>query len=136
VCREVCIPEQQVVQGVLPGRGSAQLAAVPPGLAQRLAVGAGPVPARRVSPTLLCLERVPVALPEAPIELIADAGRELDAALPVGVSSRPGRGPARVTLPAAGQLRAAGDTVLLVAGAVGVTVPLDFQAPAPRCMPR
>jgi hypothetical protein len=135
ICRDVCIPEQLTVQGVLPGNaaGASPLAAVPPALRARLAFDAPPVAARLTATTGLCLDRLPRGVGASGVDMIALPDRALDAALPLTPAARSGAGPVRVRLPATAQLRQPTDTVLLVAGTRGVTVPLDFRAPAPRC---
>jgi len=135
ICRDVCIPEQQVVQGVLPGSGAgaAALVRVPEALARRLAADAAPIPAR-VMGGVLCLDRLPSGVTRAGLELIADSGRSIDGAL--RVESRQGAAAARVRLPSTARLRVGRDTVLVVSGAAGVNLPLDFGRPAPRCRSR
>jgi DsbC/DsbD-like thiol-disulfide interchange protein len=135
ICRDVCIPEQLTVQGVLPGSaaGASPLAAVPPALRARLAVDAAPVPARLNATTGLCLDRLPTGITGRGLEMIAGPDRDLDGAMRIGPSTKAARGPVRVRLPAGARLRQPADTVLLVAGDRGVTLPLDFRAPAPRC---
>lgn len=133
VCRDVCIPEQLTVSGVVPGRPSLALAPVPAVLRQRLVTDHPPIAARRRVPAELCLERLPPGIGGTGFEIVADSGRDLDAALPVAARGEGASGPTRVSLPAGGVLRIAVDTVLLVQGARGVSVPLDFRAPAPRC---
>ena len=135
ICRDVCIPEQQTIQGVLPGRGAgaAPVVAVPRPLRQRLAADVRPVPARVRVTTGLCLERLPASLTGKSLDLIAGPDRNLDAALPVSRGNGTTTGAAIVRLPASARLGAIVDTVLLVAGPAGVTVPLDFRAPAPHC---
>ena len=48
VCRDVCIPEQLTVQGVLPARTNPRGFVVPPGLQARLSTSAGVIAARRL----------------------------------------------------------------------------------------
>jgi len=137
ICRDVCIPEQQVVQGVLPGSGAraAALVRVPEALAQRLAVDAAPVSAR-VMGTVLCLDRLPPGVTRAGLEMIADSGRSIDGALRVESGVGAAAGAARFTLPSTARLRGVRDTVLLVSGAAAINLPLDFVGPAPRCRAR
>jgi len=137
ICRDVCIPEQQVVQGVLPGSDAraAALVRVPEALARRLAVDAAPV-AARVLGGVLCLDRVPPGVVRPGLELIADSGRSIDGALRVESAASAAAGVARVRLPSSARLRMGRDTVLLVSGTAGVSLPLDFVRPAPRCRAR
>jgi len=129
VCRDVCIPEQQAVQGVLPGRDDPS-AAVRAALRARLIVDGGPI-AVRVTAGTLCL-RVPAALPAGTtLDLIADAAAVGDAALPV--TRRGARGTVR--LPPDARLTQ-GTAVVLVAGAAAVAGTLDLRAPVPACGPR
>ncbi len=135
ICRDVCIPEQLTVQGVLPGSGAgaSALGVVPPTLRARLATDAAPVPARLSAAAGLCLDRLPAGVTGRGLEMIAGPDRDLDGAVRIGPSTKAARGAVRVRLPAGARLRQPADTVLLVAGDRGVTLPLDFRAPAPRC---
>ncbi len=135
ICRDVCIPEQMTVQGVLPAAhaGAATLGAVPALLRGRLAADASRVPARVNENHELCLDHRPKGVAASGLDIIAGPDRGFDAAVAVPAHVAAARGPLRVTLPAAARLREPTDTVLLVSGARGVTVPLDFRAPAPHC---
>jgi len=135
ICRDVCISEQQVVQGVLPGSGAGATAVVtvPAMLRRRLAADAAAVPARVGAAGVLCLDRLPPGVVRAGLEMIADSGRSVDGALPVEPGRGVAAGSARVRLPSSARLRGSLDTVLLVGGATGISVPLDFRLPAPRC---
>lgn len=135
ICRDICIAEQLTVQGVLPGRGvgASALGVVPSALRARLATDAAPVPARLRPGAGLCLDRLPVGVSGPGVEMIAGPDRDLDGAVRVGPSTKAPRGAVWVRLPAGARLRQPADTVLLVAGDRGVTLPLDFRAPAPRC---
>jgi Disulphide bond corrector protein DsbC len=132
ICRDVCIPEQITVQGVLPGRSSARRAPIPAALQSRLATTAGVIAARRLSPTELCLERVPMWSPGVVPEVIADSGTGADATLRLreGVGAR--RSSARMAIPAGTQLRDSA-SVLFVRGLSGVTARLSFRAPVRHC---
>ncbi len=135
ICREVCIPEQLVVQGVLPARVEPGSFVVPAALQARLARPAGVIAARRVSPTQLCLDHVPLQSAGVFPEVVADSGLGLDATLRL----TPGRGrgaPAGLaTIPATAELRS-GARVLFVRGKAGASAALDFSRPAPRCSAR
>lgn len=138
VCRDVCIPEQLMVQAALPGTASARPVAVPAALASRLARPGGTVPARRIGPTVLCLERVVGATGAALPEIIADSGSGIDAALPLRSRQGMALGSALVTIPADARFGRPGGvdgpvSVLFVRGRVGVEAALDFRARAPRC---
>jgi len=138
ICRDVCIPEQQVVQGVLPGSGAGATAVVkvPELLRRRLAADAAAVPARMQAAGVLCLARLPPGVVRAGLEMIADSGRAVDGALPVEPGRGAAAGTARVRLPSSARLRSSVDTVLLVSGATGISLPLDFTRPATRCRAR
>lgn len=135
ICRDVCIPEQQVVQGVLPGTGPGATAQVPmpAALQRRLVRDGAPVAARLGRGSVLCVEQLPPGLAAGTVDLIASPDRDVDAALSAPRPAAGAGGPVRFTLPAGARLGPVADTVLLVAGATGVAVPLDFRAPAPRC---
>lgn len=133
VCRNVCIPEQLTVRGVLPGGASVVPPPVTAKLRARLAADGGTIAARRRGLSELCLDRLPESWSGSGIEMVADSGRNLDAALPVTRRAGASAGPWLVRLPAGGVLRSAIDTVLLVQGARGLSVPLDFRAPVRRC---
>ena len=132
VCRDVCIPEQQTVQGVLPGRVSRAPRAIALPLRARLSTDAGAIPARRVTKTALCFTRVPLASGTALPEVIADSGLGLDAALPL-TRKTVGRNHVFVmSVNAAAPMRM-GTRLLFVRGAAGVAAHLDFALPAPGC---
>lgn len=133
VCRNVCIPEQLIVRGVLPGGASVVPPPVTATLRARLAADGGTIAARRHGQSELCLERLPGSWSGSGIEMVADSGRNLDAALPVTKRAGVPAGPWLVRLPVGGVLRSAIDTVLLVQGTRGLSVPLDFRAPVRRC---
>jgi Disulphide bond corrector protein DsbC len=132
VCRDVCIPEQLTVQGVLPAALSVPKRAVPAALQSRLSTSAGTIAARRPSPSELCLDRVPMWSPGSVPEVIADSGTGADATLRLSEGSGSRRGSARATVPVAAQIRD-GATLLFVRGQSGVTARLDFRAPTRRC---
>ena len=128
VCRDVCIPEQLTVQGVLPGQRTTALASVPPALRARLAADAGVIAARRRTPTEVCFARVPLSAGVALPEVVADSGLGLDAALPLRARNHV----FVMNIPAASSL-ATGSMVLFVRGAAGVTARLDFTRKAAGC---
>ncbi len=131
VCRDVCIPEQLTVQGVLPARTSPRAFVIPPGLQARLSSTGGVIAARRLAPTQLCLDRIPMSSSGILPEVVADSGAGLDATLrliPRGRGSTAGI----AAIPAAAVLRD-GSRVLFVRGLSGVSAVLDFRRPAPRC---
>lgn len=132
ICRDVCIPEQITVHGVLPGNATSRRATVPAARQARLTTPAGVIPARRVSPTELCLERVPMGSPGTVPEVIADSGTGADATLRLreGIGKR--RGSARSTIPAGTRL-SEGASVLFVRGLSGVTAQLSFRSPVRHC---
>ncbi len=132
VCRDVCIPEQITVRGVLPARMRGGISPVPSVLQARLTSDAGDIAARRTSPTELCLDRIPLRSPGTVPEVIADSGTGADATLKLveGVGAR--RGGARTLLPAASTIRD-GANLLFVRGRSGVTARLNFRLPARRC---
>ena len=135
VCRNVCIPEQLTVQGVLPGQRATHLTSIAPALRARLSVDAGVIGARRLSRTELCLARAPLSTDGALPEVIADSGLGLDAAMPLRrrTSARTHvfvmNAPTAVPLPR--------DTrVLFVRGTSGAFARLDFTRKAPGCTTR
>jgi len=129
ICREVCIPEQVTVQGVLPARGS-RVRAVPAVLRARLVTDAGRIAARLTGGgRTLCLAAPPLARSSAPLEFVADSGTAVDAALPLVVGAG---GTSVVRLPDGARL-VAGSQVLFVRGAAGVAGRLDFRRPARGC---
>lgn len=135
ICREVCIPEQLTVQGVLPVRTNPRGFVMPPGLQARLSTSAGVIAARRLSPTQLCIDRVPLLFSGAFPEVVADSGAGLDATLRLTA----GRGRASLaglaTIPASAELRD-GARLLFVRGKSGASAVLDFGRPSPRCATR
>jgi hypothetical protein len=136
VCRDVCIPEQLAVQGVLPARSGPRAGVVPPAQQARLSVPLGaPLAARRLSPTQLCLEQVPLRSAGALPEVVADSGLGLDATLRLTAGRRRGTTVALATIPATAELRT-GSRVLFVRGTAGVSAALDFGRPAPHCAAR
>jgi len=132
ICREVCIPEQVTVQGVLPGRAMSRAVAIPPVVEARLTTDAGRIAARRLSPTVICLDRVPVALTAPVAEFVADSGVGLDAAIPLQARTGRAAGSALLTVPAT-HARISGLQALFVRGGAGVWATLDFRQPARRC---
>jgi len=129
ICREVCIPQQLTVQGVLPARGS-PVRPVPAVLRARLVADAGLVAARFVGAgRTLCLAARPLAHGTARLEFVADSGAAIDAALPVVA----GAGATSVVQLPDGARLVAGSRVLFVRGAAGVATRLDFVRPAPGC---
>ena len=133
ICRDVCIPEQLTVQGVLPSRGARSAALIPAALKARLTTDAGVIAARRISPTTLCLDRVPMWSPGVVPAVVADSGAGLDATLRLSEGrSRANRGSGRAVIPADAILRD-GASLLFVRGAAGVTARLDFRRPSMRC---
>jgi Disulphide bond corrector protein DsbC len=125
ICRDVCIPEQLTVQGELPVTGSS-LSTVAPALSARLSHDGGVVTGRRVSPTLLCLDRLPVALRTA--EVIADSGAGIDPALTPRVVGRA----THLSVPATAALRT-GAALLFVRGTSGVAARLDLTRATTGC---
>lgn len=89
ICKDVCIPEQLTVQGALPANVSPRREPIPAGLRSRLSTDGGVIAARRLSPTQLCLDRVPMSSPGVMPEVVADSGVGLEAAL--RLTDRPGR---------------------------------------------
>ncbi len=135
VCRDVCIPEQLTVQGVLPARTDPRGFVVPPASQARLAAPAGVIAARRTSPTQLCLERVPLASDGLLPEAVADSGLGLDASLRLTAGRGRRATVGLATIPATAELRT-GARVLFVRGTSGTWAALDFSRPAPRCSAR
>ncbi len=136
VCRDVCIPEQLVVQGVLPARVGPRAGVVSPAHQARLSAPFGaPLAARRLSPTQLCLEKVALRSAGALPEVVADSGLGLDATLRLTPGRKRGSTAALATIPATAELRT-GSRVLFVKGAAGVSAVLDFGRPAPHCTGR
>ena len=136
ICRDVCIPEQITVQGVLPARLEGRVG-VPAALQRRLTTEAGVIAARRLAPGSLCLDRAPLAAGSALPEIVADSGLGMDAALPL-TPRRPGRPGATgllAAVPADAVIRD-GSAVLFVRGGAGVTALLDFRRPTSRCRNR
>jgi Disulphide bond corrector protein DsbC len=134
VCRDVCIPEQLSVQGVLPGGRGVVRTVVSPALRARLSVNRGAIAARRRSPTELCLDRVPLTTTAPWPEVIADSGLALDAAMKLTPSS-PSRSHGFVmNVPKDAVLRD-GAKILVVQGNSGVAAVLDFHRAAPGCAP-
>jgi hypothetical protein len=135
VCREVCIPEQLTVDGVLPAVSSAAplRTHIAPDVRQRLLTDGDAVPARRLASGALCLAAVPAVLRVAPVMLITESARHAAGAVGGQVTTR---GVARFPLPAAAYLAAAHDTVVLVGGGAGVRLPLDFRPTVPGCADR
>ena len=132
VCRDVCIPEQLMVQGALPGGTDRARAVVPPALRARLAIDHGAIAARRWSPIELCLDRVPLTGAGALPEIVADSGLGLDAAQPLSPASRRAGHGFVMKMAADARLRD-GAKVLVVKGETGVAAHLDFRRPAPGC---
>jgi Disulphide bond corrector protein DsbC len=135
VCRDVCIPEQLAVQGVLPGQTGAKLAVVSPALRTRLATDGGRIAARRRGTTELCLSGLPPVRWSAIPEVVADSGLGLDAALPLMPVARRGQRAFIVAVPTDTRLPD-GTHVLFVRGTQGVAAQLDFRRPAPGCAAR
>jgi DsbC/DsbD-like thiol-disulfide interchange protein len=132
VCKNVCIPEQISVQAALPARAMSNAAVVTPALRARLATDLGVLAARRVSPTMLCVQGT-ASLARAPLpELVADSGSGVDAAAPVTASGRGARATVRAAIPAAAALRTDA-RVLFVRGVTAASARLDFRKPAPGC---
>lgn len=134
ICRDVCIPEQITVPGVLPGRTGTRGTPVPAALAARLVSAGGVIPARRRSPTELCLASLPssaVAGARMP-DFVADSGAGVDGVQFVRRRGGAGRSAFLVSVPTEATLRT-GAKVLLVSGAAGVAAQLDFERPAPGC---
>ncbi|MBC7843900.1 MAG: hypothetical protein H7099_16380 [Gemmatimonadaceae bacterium] len=135
ICRNVCIPEQLTVQGVLPGQRAPRLTSIAPTLRTRLSVDAGVIGARRISRTELCLARAPLSTAGALPEVIADSGLGLDAAMPLRrrVSAR--NHVFVMNIPAAAPLPR--DTrVLFVRDVSGAFARLDFARGAVGCTTR
>lgn len=129
ICREVCIPEQVTVQGVLPARGS-RVSPVPAALRARLVTDAGPIAARITGGgRTLCIATRPPLRGTAPVEFVADSGTAVDAAVPLVAGAGT---TAMVRLPDGARL-VAGSRVLFVRGAAAVDGRLDFRRPAPGC---
>jgi Disulphide bond corrector protein DsbC len=135
VCREVCIPEQLTAQGVLPGGADGRRFVVPATLQARLAVAAGTIAARRLSPTRLCVERIPLQAGQRLPEVVADSGLGLDAALRLTAGRGRGTPHGLATIPATAVL-SRGARVLFVSGTSGASAVLDFDRPAPHCSAR
>ncbi len=132
VCRDVCIPEQLTVQGVLPARGTTQRVPIPPALQARLVRDAGTIAARRLSPTALCLVGSALSAGDSSAVVVADSGSGADAA-----QRLQRRGALRshvffMTIPKEATF-ATGAMLLLVRGGSGVSLRLDFQRAAPGC---
>lgn len=136
ICRDVCIPEQITVQGVLPARLEGRIS-VPAALQRRLTTEAGVIAARRLAPGSLCLDRAPLAAGSALPEIIADSGLGMDAALPLTHrrAAGPGAPGLLAAVPADAMIRD-GSAVLFVRGDAGVTARLDFGRPTSRCSTR
>ncbi len=126
VCREVCIPEQQSVQGALPS-SSAEGTPIGTALLSRLASDAGPLPAR-LTGGMLCVRLPARVTAESPLELVADSGSGVSAALRLAR-----RGSVATARLSAGSRLRQGTAVLLVHGASGHAATLDLQAPATGC---
>jgi DsbC/DsbD-like thiol-disulfide interchange protein len=131
ICREVCIPERITVQGALPGR-DARGTAIPTAVQARLARRGDAIPARRQSPTRVCLAQVPMARASGIPEIIADSGLALDAALALTAESHAGNHVFLMNIPATTVLPD-GARVLLVHGNSGIAATLDFHRAAPGC---
>ena len=129
ICREVCIPEQITVHGVVPARGS-RMRAVPTALRARLVSDGGVVRARLTNAgRTLCLAAPPLPRGAAQLEFVADSGTAIDAAVPFKAVRRSG-----VTMPLpAGARLVTGTSVLFVRGTAGVGARLDFTRAAPGC---
>lgn len=135
ICRDVCIPEQLTVQGVLPGQRATQLASIAPALRARLSVDAGVIGARRLSGTQLCLARAPLSAGGALPEVIADSGTGLDAAIPLRARTNARNHVFVMNISDVAPLPR--DTrVLFVRGAAGASARLDFSRAAPGCTRR
>ena len=129
ICREVCIPEQLTVQGVVPARGS-RVRTLPASLRVRLVADAGQIAARITGGgRTLCLAAPPLARGTEPLEFVADSGTAIDAALPVVAGAG---ATSLVRLPDGARL-GAGSRVLFVRGTAGVSARLDVVRPAPGC---
>jgi len=135
VCRDVCIPEQLTVQGVLPARTDPRGFVVPPVLQARLSAPSGVIAARRMSPTQLCLEQVPLSSGGVFPEVVADSGLGLDASLRLTAGRGRRATTGLATIPATAKL-GTGARVLFVRGTSGAAAALDFGRPAPRCSAR
>ena len=130
ICREVCIPEQITVHGVLPARGS-RMRAVPTALRARLASDGGVVRARLTNAgRTLCLAAPPLPRGAGQLEFVADSGTAIDAAVPFTAVRRSG---VTMRLPAGARL-VTGTSVLFVRGTAGVSARLDFTRAAPGCV--
>ncbi len=132
VCRDVCIPEQLTVQGVLPARGTAQRGPVAPALQARLVRDAGTIAARRISPTALCLVGAALALRDSLPVIVADSGSGADAAQRL---QRRGDLQSHVfvmNIPKEATF-ATGAMLLAVRGESGANLRLDFHRAAPGC---
>ena len=135
VCRDVCIPEQLTVQGVLPGFASSPKTVISEAATARLAPDRGWIAARRRSPTQVCLDRVPLTGSGALPEVIADSGLSLDAALPLTPASTAARHGFVMNI-SSGTVLPDRAKVLVVHGKSGVAAYLDFHRPAPGCAVR
>lgn len=135
VCRDICIPVTVTAQGVLPGgRSDAPLTAVPPDLTRRLATDGGVIASRRLTPTELCVATVPPGMSGSAVDVVADSGLGLPAAL----MARPGTGRRRgawlATVPADGRT-GDGIHVMFITDGRGVAATLDTRRPAGGCRP-
>jgi Disulphide bond corrector protein DsbC len=136
ICRDVCIPEQITVQGVLPARMDGRVS-IPAVLQRRLTTDDGVIAARRLTSGSLCLDRAPLTSGAALPELVADSGLGMDAAVPLRrrMAARSGAPALLVAVPDDAVLRD-GSAVLFVRGDVGVTARLDFTRSSSRCTAR
>lgn len=132
ICRDVCIPEQLTVQGVLPGQRATQLASIPPQLRARLSVDAGVIGARRRSGTRLCIARAPLSAGGALPEVIADSGVGLDAAIPLRALTSGRNHVFLMNIPESSPLPS-DMRVLFVRGTSGAYARLDFVRNASGC---
>ncbi len=135
ICRDVCIPEQLTVQGVLPGQRTTRLASIAPVLRARLSVDAGVIGARRLSATLLCVARAPLSAGGVLPEVIADSGLGLDAALPLRTRTQAQNHVFVMNIPVSSPLPR-DLRVLFVRGTSGAFARLDFVRNAPGCVTR
>ena len=135
VCRDVCIPEQLSVQGALAAGAAVPRVVVSPALRARLAVDYGAIPARRRSPTELCLDRVPLTATLPWPEVIADSGLALDAAMKLTPASARQHHGFIMNIPTGAVLRD-GAKILVVRGNAGTAGVLDFHRAAPGCVQR
>ena len=135
ICREVCIPEQLTVQGVLPGQRAPHLAVVAPSLRARLSVDVGVIGARRLSGTQLCVARAPFSASGVLPDVIADSGLGLDAALPLRTRTTARDHGFVMNISAVPPLPRA-IRALFVHGTSGASARLDFTRAAPGCHAR